>query len=329
MDGCPAGVALTAEMIQAALDRRRPAQSAISTPRAELDMAALTSGVFEGVTTGAPIHVMIKNMSAKSGDYNALKNLFRPSHADWGYHVKYGVRDHRGGGRSSARETACRVAAGAVARALLAPVGVDVFAHVISVKDIHAAAFDRGQIEKNPVRCADPAAAARMEELIMAVRKDGDSVGGVIEVRAEGVPAGLGEPVYGRLDADLAGALMSINAVKGVEIGAGFSAALNLGSRNNDQMRIVNGHPAFMSNNSGGIDGGISNGNTIIARLAVKPTPSILKEQMTITTAMEETTVKVEGRHDPCVLPRAVPVAEAMTLIILADHYLRARSSRA
>ncbi|MDH5477923.1 MAG: chorismate synthase, partial [Nitrospinota bacterium] len=207
--------------------------------------------------------------------------------------------------------------------------GVEVYAHVVSVKDIQATVFERDQIEKNPVRCADPEAAARMEKLIMAARKDGDSVGGIIEIRAEGVPAGLGEPVYDRLDADLAKALMSINAVKGVEIGAGFAATLHSGSQNNDQMRITHGRPTFQSNNSGGIDGGISNSNTIVARIAVKPTPSILKEQKTINTSMEETSLKVEGRHDPCVLPRAVPVAEAMTLITLADHYLRHRSSRA
>ncbi|MDH4184364.1 MAG: chorismate synthase [Nitrospinota bacterium] len=329
VDGCPAGIALSEAMIQVQLDRRRPGQSAISTQRMEGDVGVIMSGVFEGVTTGAPIHIMIKNMQAKSRDYEALKSLFRPSHADYGYQMKYGVRDWRGGGRSSARETACRVAAGAVARALLAPVGVDVFAHVISVKDIHAETFDRSQIEKNIVRCADAQAAQRMEELIMAARKDGDSVGGVIEARAEGAPAGLGEPVFDRLDADLAKALMSINAVKGVEIGSGFGAGLNFGSQNNDQMRMADGRPVFMSNNSGGIDGGISNGNTIIARLAVKPTPSILKEQMTINSSFEEATVKVEGRHDPCVLPRAAPVAEAMMLITLADHYLRHRSSRA
>ncbi|MDH5755169.1 MAG: chorismate synthase [Nitrospinota bacterium] len=329
IDGCPAGVKISPDAIQTQLDRRRPGQSAITTQRGESDMAIIMSGVFDGITTGAPIHIMIKNMAAKSRDYDDIKDLFRPSHADYGYHMKYGIRDHRGGGRSSARETACRVAAGAVASALLGPMGVDVYAHVVSVKDIQATVFERDQIEKNPVRCADPEAAARMEELIMAARKDGDSVGGIIEIRAEGVPAGLGEPVYDRLDADLAKALMSINAVKGVEIGAGFAATLHSGSQNNDQMRITDGRPTFQSNNSGGIDGGISNSNTIVARIAVKPTPSILKEQKTINTSMEETSLKVEGRHDPCVLPRAVPVAEAMTLITLADHYLRHRSSRA
>ena len=328
VDGCPAGLALTDQMIQAQLDRRKPGQSQLTTQRNETDMAVVMSGVYEGFTTGAPIHIMIKNMQARSRDYESLKELFRPSHADYGYHMKYGIRDHRGGGRSSARETACRVAAGAVAGAFLSGAGIRVTGHVVSVKDIVAEAFIRDEIEKNPVRCADPDAARRMEELILEARKDGDSVGGVLEVLAEGVPAGLGEPVYDRLDADLAKALMSINAVKGVEIGAGFKAAINFGSQNNDPMRIENGKPAFESNNSGGIDGGISNGNTIVARLAVKPTPSILMEQKTITTGMEEAVVKVEGRHDPCVLPRAVPVAEAMTLITLADHLLRNRAAR-
>jgi chorismate synthase len=285
--------------------------------------------VFEGITTGAPIHIQIENEDAKSVSYENIRKSFRPGHADYTYLAKYGARDYRGGGRSSARETACRVAAGAVARAFLARHGVDVFAHTVRIHDVTAVKFDRSAIEKNDVRCADPDSAALMVERILAARKNGDSVGGVIEVIGEGVPAGLGEPVYDRFDADIAKALMSINAVKGVEIGAGFSATESYGSQNNDQMRMEGGKPKFLSNNSGGIDGGITNGNTLVARIAVKPTPSILKEQKTVTVDGADTAISVEGRHDPCVVPRAVPVAEAMTLIVIADHFLRNRSARA
>jgi chorismate synthase len=329
VDGCPAGVALSEETIQLQLDRRRTGQSEITTQRKEPDRCKILSGVFEGVTTGAPIHIQIENQDAKSVSYETIRKSFRPGHADYTYLTKYGARDHRGGGRSSARETACRVAAGAVARAFLARYGVDVFAHTVRIHDVTAVKFDRSAIEKNDVRCADPDAAALMAERILAARKQGDSVGGVIEVIGVGVPAGLGEPVYDKFNADLAKALMSINAVKGVEIGAGFSAAESYGSQNNDQMRMEGGKPKFLSNSSGGIDGGITNGNTLVARVAVKPTPSILKEQMTVTVDGAETAISVEGRHDPCVVPRAVPVAEAMTLLVIADHLLRNRSARA
>lgn len=329
VDGCPAGVVLSEEAIQAQLDRRRTAQSEITTQRKEPDRCRILSGVFDGVTTGTPIHIQIENHDAKSSSYESIRKSFRPGHADYTYLAKYGVRDHRGGGRASARETACRVAAGAVARAFLARYGIDVFAHTVKVHDITASKFDRFAIEKNDVRCADPDAAVLMAERILTARKQGDSVGGVIEVVGVGVPAGLGEPVYDRFDADIAKALMSINAVKGVEIGAGFSAVALYGSQNNDPMRMKNGAPVFLSNNSGGIDGGITNGNTLVARIAVKPTPSILKEQMTVTADGAETSISVEGRHDPCVVPRAVPVAEAMTLLVIADHYLRNRSARA
>lgn len=328
IDGCPAGLELSEEIIQKDLDRRRPGQSQVSTKRKEPDAAKILSGVFEGKTTGAPIHIEIQNKDKNSAAYGKIRNVYRPGHADYTWTAKYGHRDHRGGGRSSARETACRVAAGAVARALLSREGVEVFAHTVQIHDIAAEKFDRAAIDENEVRCADPDAAARMVERIKAVRKEGDSIGGVIEVRAVGVPAGLGEPVYGKLNADLARALMSINAVKGVEIGAGFAAAALKGSQNNDRMRMKDGRIVFETNNSGGIDGGISNGNEIVARIAVKPTPSILKEQRTVDAEGRETTVSVEGRHDPCVVPRAVPVAEAMTLVTLADHYLRNRLSR-
>ncbi len=329
IDGCPAGVKISEEAIQAQLDRRRPGQSYISTKRSEPDRAEIMSGVYEGITTGAPIHILIKNRNADSKAYDNIINVFRPGHADYTYTRKYGHRDHRGGGRASARETACRVAGGAVAREFLSGKGIDVFAHVIQIADVHAKDFDRQVIEANDVRCADADAAKIMIDKILDARKNQDSVGGVIEIRAEGVPAGLGEPVFDKFNADLAHALMSVNAVKGVEIGAGFAVASRYGSENNDQMRIENGKPVFISNNSGGVDGGITNGNSIVARIAVKPTPSILKEQKTIDNDNKETTIKVEGRHDPCVLPRAVPVAEAMTLVTIADHLLRDRSAQA
>ncbi|MBI4665687.1 MAG: chorismate synthase [Nitrospinae bacterium] len=329
VDGCPSGVSLTEEMIQTQLDRRRVGQSRITSQRNEPDAGRILSGVFEGVTTGAPIHIEIQNKDSRSSSYDAIKNLYRPGHADYAYTQKYGLRDYRGGGRSSARETACRVAGGAVARAFLSRYGMDVYAHVVKVHDVTAEKFDRGAIEKNEVRCADTEAAARMVSRILEARDKHDSVGGVIEVVALNVPAGLGEPVFDRFDAELARALMSINAVKGVEIGAGFSAVEKYGSENNDNMRMKDGKPSFLTNNSGGIDGGITNGNAIVARIAVKPTPSILEEQQTVTVDGKDTTVSVEGRHDPCVCPRAVPVAEAMTWLVIADHFLRNRSARA
>ncbi|MBI4829136.1 MAG: chorismate synthase [Nitrospinae bacterium] len=328
IDGCPAGLPLGLEAVQTQLDRRKPGQSQLTSQRREADTAMILSGVFEGVTTGAPIAIMIENKNVRSTDYEAIKELFRPGHADYTWTKKYGLRDWRGGGRSSARETAARVAAGAVARELLRRFGVDVFAHTIRVGEIAAQSFNRAVIESNPVRCADPVAAARMAELIEAVRAEGDSVGGVIEVHALDAPAGLGEPSYDRLDADLAKALMSINAVKGVEIGDGFAAAARRGSENNDQMRMAEGAPSFLTNHSGGIDGGLSNGARIVARVAVKPTPSILKEQLTVDAKGRDATARVEGRHDPCIVPRAVPVVEAMVCLTLADHLLRDRAAR-
>lgn len=328
IDGCPAGLELSNEIVQTQLDRRRPGVGRVTTTRKEADRGVIESGVFEGVTTGTPIHISIRNTNTDSSAYEPIKDTFRPGHADYAYTMKYGHRDWRGGGRASARETAARVAAGAVARAVLKASGVDVFAHTVRIGPVAAGTFDRAQIENNEARCADSAAAEKMVDAILAARKDGDSLGGVVEVIATGVPPGLGEPVYNRLDADLAAALMSINAVKGVEIGAGFSAAAMRGSENNDQMRIVDGATAFLSNNSGGIDGGVSNGNRVVARIAVKPTPSILKTQKTIDRHGNEVDIKVEGRHDPCVCPRAVPVAEAMMCVTLADHLLRNRSAR-
>ncbi len=329
IDGCPAGLPLDETVIQRQLDRRRVGQSKVSSQRNEPDKGRILSGVFEGVATGAPIAIVIDNADAHSASYDAIKNLYRPGHADWPLIAKYGIRDHRGGGRSSARETACRVAGGAVARQLLAHFGVDLYAHTLQIHDIRADRFDRSVIETNDVRCADGEAAERMVERILEARKDGDSVGGIIEVVAENVPSGLGEPVFDRLDADIAKALMSINAVKGVEIGDGFELARTFGSGANDPLRKGEGAaPRHTSNHSGGIDGGISNGNRIVARMVVKPTPSILKEQETIDRDGNETTISTEGRHDPCVAPRGVPVAEAMMSLVLADHLLRNRAAR-
>jgi chorismate synthase len=329
VDGCPAGVALTPSMIQTDLDRRRVGQSKISSQRNEPDVGDILSGLFEGVTTGAPISIVIRNKDAHSASYDGIKNLYRPGHADWSYTAKYGRRDHRGGGRSSARETACRVAAGAVAKAILAHHGIDVYAHTVAIHTVRAEGFDRNIIENNDVRCADAAAAEKMIAAILAARKAGDSVGGIVEVVATGVPAGLGEPVFDRLDADIAKGLMSINAVKGVEIGAGFGSVGLTGSVANDPMRAgVGGRPRHVTNNSGGIDGGVSTGADIVARMAVKPTPSILMSQQTVDVDNNETDISTEGRHDPCVAPRAVPVAEAMVAIVLADHLLRTRSAR-
>ncbi len=328
VDGCPAGLDLGSETIQKDLDRRRVGQSPVSSQRKEPDTCKILSGVFEGKTTGAPIHIEIQNTDSDSRAYENIKEIFRPGHADYTYAQKYGIRDWRGGGRASARETACRVAAGAIARKFLSTQGIAVFAHTIQIHGIKAEKFEKAMIEQNDVRCADSDAATRMIDKINTARKDGDSVGGIVEVRATGVPAGLGEPVYDRMDADLAKSLMSINAVKGVEIGAGFSSAGMFGSANNDNMGMAGGVVAFESNNSGGIDGGITNGNIIVARIAVKPTPSILKEQKTINAKGNEATISVEGRHDPCICPRAVPVAEAMMCITLADHLLRNRSAR-
>lgn len=329
IDGVPAGLALDGSFIQKELDRRRVGQSSITSQRKEPDLVEIVSGLFEGMSTGAPVAMIIKNADHKSSAYDEIKDQFRPGHADYSWQMKYGIRDHRGGGRSSARETACRVAAGAVAKLFLAESGIDVFAHTLQIGTVIAEIFDRDVIETNMVRCADKNAAGEMIELIEQVRKNNDSVGGAVEIIATSVPAGLGEPVYDRLDADIAKGLMSINAVKGVEIGAGFSACYSRGSDNNDHMRTdENGAVGHLSNNAGGIEGGVSNGNEIVARIALKPTPSILKSQKSLDKELNEIDITVKGRHDPCVVPRAVPVAEAMVAITLADHLLRQRAAR-
>ena len=328
IDGCPPRLELCEADIQRELDRRRVGQSAVSSARQEADAVQILSGVFEGRTTGTPISMLVWNTNARPQDYEAIKDLYRPGHADFTYDAKYGFRDYRGGGRSSARETVGRVAAGAVAKMLLARAGVSLLGFVAQIGTIRMQTFDADEIERNIVRCPDAAAAERMVEAILEARRDGDSLGGLVEVRAEGVPAGLGEPVFDRLDADIAKALMCIPAVKGVEIGAGFDVVTRRGSENNDSFEMRDGRIRTHTNNAGGILGGISTGETIVARMAVKPTSSITREQATVSRDGEPTSVRVLGRHDPCVCPRAVPIAEAMVALVLADHLLRQRLAR-
>ena len=328
VDGLPAGLPFSETDIQKELDRRRPGQSEVSTPRNEADRVEILSGVFEGTSTGTPISMLVWNADTKSSAYDTIKNTPRPGHADFTYMARYGMRDHRGGGRSSARETVGRVAGGALAKLLLSRFGIRIAGHVLELGGIRAKNLSFEEIlknvEKTPVRCADLEAAVKMLEKVAAMRQEGDSFGGIVEVIARGVPAGLGEPVFDRLDADLAKALMSIPAVKGFEIGAGFEAARLRGSEMNDPFRIEEGKITCPSNNSGGILGGISTGLDIICRAAVKPTPSIGKLQQTVDLiARENTEIVVRGRHDPTIPPRMVPVAEAMVAIVLADHMLR------
>jgi chorismate synthase len=322
----PSLLDLAASDIQHWLDRRRPGQSKWTTQRQEPDRVEILSGVFEGKTTGTPISLLIKNEDQRSKDYGDIKETYRPGHADFTYDKKYGIRDYRGGGRSSARETAMRVAAGAIARKILGPT-IEIKGCMVQMGGdaIDRDRFDPAVIDQNAFWCPDPAAAERWAEQLAAVRKAGSSVGAVIEVVARGVPAGLGEPVYDKLDADLAKAMMSINAVKGVEIGAGMAAASLSGEANADEIRMGPDGPVFLSNQAGGILGGISTGQDIVVRFAVKPTSSILTPRRSITRSGTETEVMTKGRHDPCVGIRAVPVGEAMLAIVLADHLLRHR----
>jgi len=323
IDGCPPCLALNKTIIQETLDKRRPGKGGpTESPRKEPDLVEILSGVFEGQTTGTPILLIIRNRDARSQAYDQLRDIFRPGHGDYTYWKKYGIRDHRGGGRASGRETAARVAAAAVAQIFLDTVGINVIAYTIALGGIKARKHDIGLVNQNRLFCPDLEAAERMEKRIAEIRSKGDSVGGIVEVLATGVPPGLGEPVFDKLDADLAKGLMSIGAVKGVEIGAGFRAAELLGSENNDP--IVPG--GFLSNNSGGILAGISNGDDLIVRAAVKPIPSISKEQDTITVSGKPAKLKVGGRHDASAIPRIVPVCEAMVRLVLADHILRARA---
>jgi len=314
-------VALDLNAVQAELDRRRPGQSAVTTAREETDQVNVLSGLFEGRTTGAPICLTLENRGGRPEDYRPLQDVFRPGHADRTFQAKYGLRDWRGGGRASGRETATRVAAGAVARQLLAPLGVRVRGYAVEIGGVRAARCCPETIEANAVRCADPAAVEAMIARIDAARRDRDSVGGVVEVRAAGVPPGWGDPVFGKLDAALAGALMSIGAVKGVEIGDGFATARVRGSEHNDALTP----DGYASNHAGGVLGGISNGAEIVARVAVKPTSSIGLPQSTVDTEGRPTTIAIKGRHDPCIVPRLVPVAEAMVLLVLVDAWLAQR----
>ncbi len=336
VDGCPPGIALTEADIQADLDRRRPGTSKFVTQRREPDRVRILSGIFQDermkqqVTTGTPIALLIENVDARSKDYNDIRDKFRPGHADFTYWEKYGVRDYRGGGRQSARETASRVAAGAIARKVLNTLYKKVIVRgalvQMGTQTIERARWKWDEVAKNPFFCPDPKAIAPWTHYLEAIRKKGSSVGAIIEVVAEGIPVGLGAPIYGKLDADLAGALMSINAVKGVEIGDGMTVASLTGEENADEIRTSkSGKPKFLSNHGGGVMGGISTGQPVIARFAVKPTSSILSPRKTIDKKGTETDITTKGRHDPCVGIRAVPVGEAMMACVLADHALRHR----
>ncbi len=337
IDGCPAGLEIDCSKIQKELDRRRPGSavkgenSAAVTSRFEPDQAEILSGVFEGKSTGTPIAIAIKNTSQHSSDYGNIKDSYRPGHADFSYDEKYGFRDFRGGGRSSGRETAARVAAGAVAKMLLESKGIKITAYTLKACGIECEKKDFSQIEQNNLRMPDNTAAEKAEEKLELLRSQGNSAGGIIECKITGVPAGLGEPVFDKLDAELAKAIVSIGAVKGIEFGSGFASADSTGSQNNDEMFISSGKPSFFTNNSGGILGGISNGNEIVFRAAIKPVPSIFIEQKTIKkeeNKYEETKIEIKGRHDVCLCPRIVPVIESMAAIVVADMILRNKTAK-
>jgi len=329
IDGCPAQIPLTEGDIQPWLDKRRPGQSSLTTQRQEEDRVKILSGTFEGVTTGTPISLLIENTDQRSKDYSEIKDKFRPGHADYTYHAKYGIRDYRGGGRASARETACRVAAGAVARKILGPSVVIRGAMVqIGPHIVDRTEWDWAQVDQNPLFSPNAKAAVYWQNYLEEIRKSGSSVGAVVELHASGVPAGWGDPIYDKLDADIASALMSINAVKGVEIGSGFASAALTGEANADEMRAgEDGKPVFLANHAGGVLGGISTGQDIVARFALKPTSSILTPRKTLDVHGKETDIQTKGRHDPCVGIRAVPVGEAMLACVLADAKLRAQCS--
>lgn len=333
LDGFPAGVEIDEGFIRSEMQRRRPGQSAVTTARNEQDEVRFLSGIFEGRSTGTPIAFVIVNSNNRSNDYDNLREAFRPSHADFVYDRKYGNRDHRGGGRSSARETAVRVCAGALAKLALTRLGIKVQAYTSQVGEIMLDSdytnYDLAAAENNVVRCPDSGKAVEMERLILDVKRAGDTVGGVVTCVAKGVPVGLGEPLYGKLTSSLAAAMLSINAAKGFDYGNGFASACGRGSQQNDIFYNNNGCIATRTNNSGGIQGGISNGNDIYFRVAFKPVATLLVEQNTVTRNGDDTTLLAHGRHDPCVVPRAVPVVEAMTALVLLDHYMLDRSRRA
>ena len=333
IDGCPPRLDLSEEDIQRELDRRRPGQSAIVTPRDEADRCQILSGVFEGRTLGTPISILVMNKDARPEAYSEMKTAFRPSHADFTYEAKYGIRNWQGGGRASARETIGRVAAGAVARKVLSTISqtpIEIVAYVLQVQEISARVDRRSvtaeDVGRNAVRCPDAEAAKLMTELIETVRDEGDSLGGVIECVIRGAEAGLGEPVFDKLEADLAKAMLSLPASKGFEIGSGFASARMRGSQHNDAFELRDGKIRTTTNNSGGVQGGISNGEDIYFRVAFKPTSTIARDQKTVTTSHEETTLAARGRHDACVLPRAVPIVEAMAALVLCDHTLRQKA---
>ena len=332
IDGCPAGLLISPDFIQKEMDRRRPGQSAIVTQRKETDEIEILSGVFENRTTGAPISMMLRNVDQHSADYDHIKDKFRPSHADFTYQNKWGFRDHLGGGRSSARETAARVAAGAIAKLFLHQLDIHIHGFVSQVGDIrYEADLDRlnpAEVEANPVRCPDPETAEKMIELIREVRKEGDTIGGVVTCLVRGCPPGLGEPAFDKLHACLGHAMLSINACKGFEIGSGFAGVSMRGSRHNDVFYKEGDAIRTRSNHSGGIQGGISNGMDIYFRVAFKPVATIVPAQDSVDLEGNAVTVTGKGRHDPCVVPRAVPIVEAMTALVLADHFLRHRASR-
>ncbi|MEK9727701.1 MAG: chorismate synthase [Candidatus Margulisiibacteriota bacterium] len=323
IDGCPPMLEITQEEIQFELNRRRPGQSSVTTPRNESDSVEILSGVFEGKTTGAPIALMIRNADQRSKDYSKIKDVFRPGHADMTFQEKYGIRDYRGGGRSSGRETACRVAAGAVAKKVLIKYGISFTAHTTQIGNIKAESFDIEEIENNLVRCADPIVASKMVSLIEQLAAEGDSIGGSVSLLIKGVPVGLGDPVFDKFDAVLSHALMSIGTIKGIEFGEGFGAITMRGSDHNDQFVSVDNMISTLSNNAGGILGGITNGQDIVCRLAVKPPSSISKSQDTVTKDGDTTEISVTGRHDPCICPRVVPVVEAMAAIVTLDCFLK------
>lgn len=339
VDGCPAGIEFDADFLQSEMNRRKPGArqkdssgkeifNSSVTARSEDDKAEVLSGVFEGKTEGTPIAIVIQNTSQISKDYSKIKDKFRPGHADWTYFAKYGFRDYRGGGRSSGRETAARVAAGAVAKMFLSQKGISVKAYTKKAAGIECTKFNLDEIERNSLRAPDAEAAAKMEEKIAAFRKEGNSCGGIIECVIHGVPAGLGEPVFDKLDAELAKAMLSIGAIKGIEFGLGFEAADTTGKEDNDNMSASLGKIQFLTNNAGGILGGMSRGDDIVFRIAVKPVPSIFIEQKTVDTQFNDTSILIEGRHDVCLCPRIVPVAEAMAALTVADMYLRNLGSR-
>jgi len=327
IDGCPPGLPLKTEDIQVDLERRRPGQSKITTPRKEDDQVEILSGVFEGVTLGTPIAMLVRNEDARPQAYDEMKEKFRPSHADFTYQEKFGIRNHEGGGRSSARETIGRVAAGAIAKKILTSTGIEIRAYVERVHDIEAPEMENfptlEEVDASPVRCPHPETAEKMVDHILAQKKAGDSVGGLIRCRVQGMPTGLGVPVFDRLEADLAKAMLSLPATKGFEVGSGFAGTLLKGSEHNDAFENRDGHIRTKTNRSGGVQGGISNGEELYFRIAFKPTATVLQPQDTVDVDGDETELIGRGRHDPCVLPRAVPIVEAMTALVLIDHRMR------